>query len=176
MKKFSYAKVNYKYQLKKDEHEECGDISYELPVNLGKNIEHQYYTLDSAGSNSIVTAKEGYCWDGPSGPTFDSEYTLRASLIHDVLYQIIREHKLTPEKECRKIADIEFGKILIIDSDEYRNEYREKGMFHKFFEKILLSWFIPFRMKAWFHMVRIFGKFYVALRNRKRNKLKSMKQ
>lgn len=33
---------------------------------------------------------KGYAWDGPSGPTFDTKTFMRASLVHDALYQLIR--------------------------------------------------------------------------------------
>ena len=36
----------------------------------------------------------GYAWDGPSGPTFDTEDAMRGSLVHDALYQMMRESDL----------------------------------------------------------------------------------
>ena len=33
---------------------------------------------------------EGYSWDGASGPTWDTDGTMRASLVHDALYQMMR--------------------------------------------------------------------------------------
>jgi hypothetical protein len=33
----------------------------------------------------------GYSWDGPSGPAFDTKNFMRPSLVHDALYQMIRE-------------------------------------------------------------------------------------
>ena len=41
-------------------------------------------------SNGLLTIREGYCWDGPSGPTWDSPAAMRPSLVHDVFYQMIR--------------------------------------------------------------------------------------
>lgn len=35
--------------------------------------------------------RKGYAWDGPSGPTLDTRNFMRASLVHDALYQLIRE-------------------------------------------------------------------------------------
>ena len=46
---------------------------------------------------------KGYAWDGPSGPTFDTPAFMRGSLIHDALYQLIREKHLRPE--FRVVAD-----------------------------------------------------------------------
>ncbi len=36
-----------------------------------------------------------YAWDGPSGPTIDTKTFMRGSLIHDALYQLIREGVLS---------------------------------------------------------------------------------
>ena len=54
--------------------------------------------------NKIITVHKGYAWDGPSGPTIDTENFIEASLIHDALYQIIREKHLL--EKYRKIADV----------------------------------------------------------------------
>lgn len=47
--------------------------------------------------------ESGYAWDGPSGPTWDTKSSLRASLVHDALYQLIRLGKI-PMK-CKASAD-----------------------------------------------------------------------
>ena len=62
--------------------------------------------------NCMVVVTE-YAWDGPSGPTIDTDNSMRASLIHDVLYQAIRENGLTCE--FRRRADLEFRRILKSD-------------------------------------------------------------
>ena len=43
--------------------------------------------------DGLLTIKAGYAWDGPSGPTFDTKSFMRGSLVHDVLYQILRNPK-----------------------------------------------------------------------------------
>lgn len=50
-----------------------------------------------------MTISEGYAWDGPSGPTIDTPSFIRASLVHDALYQLIREGVL--DVKHRKKAD-----------------------------------------------------------------------
>ena len=35
--------------------------------------------------------KSGYAYDGPSGPTIDTKSSMRGSLAHDALYQLIRQ-------------------------------------------------------------------------------------
>lgn len=51
----------------------------------------------------------GYQWDGASGG-IDTQNTMRASLIHDALFQLIRE-KVLP-REFRKNADLMYYQIL----------------------------------------------------------------
>jgi hypothetical protein len=85
-------RAGYKYQLATD---------YSIKTNiLGYNIETKYIGLIP---NGILTIKEGYAWDGCSGPTEDDETNMRGGLVHDSLYQLMREGHL-PE-EMRIIAD-----------------------------------------------------------------------
>jgi hypothetical protein len=74
-------------------------------------IKDKYYTFDN--KNKILTILEGYCWDGASGPTIDTESTMRASLVHDVLYQMILNDQLS--KKYRKKVDKIFYKICVED-------------------------------------------------------------
>lgn len=37
-----------------------------------------------------ITIMVGYAWDGPSGPAIDTKNSMRASLVHDALYQLMR--------------------------------------------------------------------------------------
>ena len=101
-----YCKIKeYKYELKEDYY-------YVLP---GKFRGHSFEVKGRCGhtgaeilflkitpENNLVIYK-GYKWDGPSGPTIDSSSFMRGSLVHDALYQLIREGKL--EYKFRKPAD-----------------------------------------------------------------------
>jgi len=58
-----------------------------------------------------LTIYAGYCWDGASGPTVDTKNSLPPSLVHDALYQLIREGALP--KSARKRADEIFREICI---------------------------------------------------------------
>lgn len=75
----------YKYQLKQD---------YQL-LNSGiipnQPIDTAFIKLDGNG-NLLIRA--GYAWDGPSGPTIDTKNFMRGSLVHDALYQLMRERQL----------------------------------------------------------------------------------
>ncbi len=54
--------------------------------------------------DGVLTISVGYAWDGPSGPTFDTKNFMRGSLVHDALYQLMREGAI-PRKHYRKYAD-----------------------------------------------------------------------
>jgi hypothetical protein len=92
-------KSGYKYQL-------VSDLSVKTDITW-YDISTDYITLNNKG---MLTVLKGYAWDGPSGPTYDSKNSLRASLVHDALYQCIR-FGLLPE-EIREYADNELDKIL----------------------------------------------------------------
>jgi len=87
-------KSGYKYQLKED-YTTTIDIQPEEPIVT------EYIELTAAGG---LTIKEGYAWDGPSGPTIDTLNFMRGSLVHDALYQLMRNEKLDRKKQ-RETAD-----------------------------------------------------------------------
>jgi hypothetical protein len=94
MKCIAY-KGGYKYQLKQAYETKTG-ISFPLPV-----LDHPFITLKEDG---WIQLESGYAWDGPSGPTIDTRNFMRGSLVHDALYQLMREKRLDPDK-FRKPAD-----------------------------------------------------------------------
>ena len=77
-------KSGYKYQLK-------DNYSVTIPVKPPADIITAYITLNTQG---LLMLRDGYAWDGPSGPTIDTLTFMRGSLIHDALYQLMREGKL----------------------------------------------------------------------------------
>ena len=64
-------------------------------------------------TNGILIVNKGYAWDGPSGPTIDSKNFMRGSLVHDVLYQLMREKLL--DVGWRETADSELRRICVED-------------------------------------------------------------
>jgi hypothetical protein len=60
--------------------------------------------------DGTLTVREGYAWDGCSGPVVDRKANRNASLAHDALYQLMRMKRL-PHNRWRD-ADREFAKIL----------------------------------------------------------------
>lgn len=113
----TYRKLyRYKYKLTED-------FTYQTEI-LGCNIEHPYIQLTIEG---VLTVVEGYSWDGPSGPTIDTLSFMRASLVHDALYQLLREGLLPPEK--RKDADLLLKQICIADGmSKIRATYLHLGV------------------------------------------------
>ena len=95
-------KKGFKYQLVED---------YIIRLNIsGYDIRSDFLSLNS---NGLLLIKKGYAWDGPSGPTVDTKTFMRGSLIHDAIYQLIREKKL-PEW-YRGYADYVIKEICLED-------------------------------------------------------------
>jgi hypothetical protein len=93
----------YKYQLVRD---------YSVVVNiLNETVDSEYIKLYPDGQLII---KKGYAWDGPSGPTIDTRDSMRGALIHDALYQCMRDYGLDRSK-YKNVADTEFRKACVED-------------------------------------------------------------
>lgn len=97
--------LGYKYQLYET-------YSHRLinPVTASKEIKTRFIDLSTDG---ILTIKQGYAWDGPSGPTIDSPCFMRGSLVHDALYQLMREGLIN--RDQKNAADRELHDICIND-------------------------------------------------------------
>ena len=80
MKSIAY-RGGYKYQLQEG-------YSLEISIRPTAAVGNDYITLDPQGALRIA---KGYAWDGPSGPTLDTANFMRGSLVHDALYQLMRE-------------------------------------------------------------------------------------
>lgn len=92
----------YKYQLEKD---------FITEVELfGESVTSPYIELRPDGYFLI---KKGYAWDGPSGPTFDTKNFMRGALVHDALYQLMREYGL--DRKYRSVADTTMRKFCCKD-------------------------------------------------------------
>lgn len=91
--------------------------------------------------DGLLFVREGYAWDGASGPTFDTENSFRGALAHDALYHLLREGKLS--QSDRELADKFLRQLLI-----------EDGMWRA-------------RAALWFRGVDWFAKDYAARRKEK---------
>lgn len=93
----------YKYQLKEP-------LTVPISIKPKRDIHTEYLSLTTDG---LLTMKNGYAWDGPSGPTFDTETFMRGSLVHDALYQLMRGEYIA--KSYRKEADAILRQICLED-------------------------------------------------------------
>jgi len=91
----------YKYQITKL-------YSFATPFRIDQVHAGPFLRMGKGGR---VSVDKGYAWDGASGPfTMDTPSTMRASLIHDALYQLMREEvlpqsaRLEADKILRRIA------------------------------------------------------------------------
>lgn len=110
MKQIKYRK-GYKYQLAE---------TYTTKLDLiGYDIDTEFIKLTLIG---ILTIKSGYAWDGASGPTLDTPDTMRGSLEHDALYQLMRMEFLT--QSVREFADNRLKETCMEDGmPEFRADY-----------------------------------------------------
>ena len=106
------------------------DRAYFAPT-LESLTSSDVYFVGLAANGNLQFSK-GYAWDGASGPAMDTQSIMRGALVHDGLYQLMRNSSLP--LAYRKSAD----KLL-------RRMCREDGM----------VW-----IRAWwvYWAVRIFGK------------------
>lgn len=86
-------KKGYKYQL-------VENFTLQIKIYSKDNIDTRYMGLTNYG---LLTIKAGYAWDGPSGPTIDTKNFMRGSLVHDALYQLMRNSHIS--QTHRKYAD-----------------------------------------------------------------------
>jgi hypothetical protein len=84
----------YKYQL-------ASDYRVSIPIRPTDDIVTDFVELETNGRLRVMN---GYAWDGPSGPVIDNRENMRASLIHDALYQLMRNGELNARR-TRKTAD-----------------------------------------------------------------------
>ena len=114
---------HYKYQL-------VSDYVIAIDIKPRDNVRTQFIDLDTQGA---LTIKNGYAWDGPSGLGIDTRSFMRASLVHDALYQLMRAEYLDYRIQQRAADD--FLRVLCV----------EDGMW---------------KLRAWFNcmMLRLFGK------------------
>jgi len=96
-KSMKYRK-GYKYQL-------ADDYTIQIDTKPPEEIETQFISLSVDG---LLTIKDGYAWDGPSGPTIDTPNFMTPSLVHDAIYQLMR-YNLIP-RSWRYYAD----KLLVL--------------------------------------------------------------
>ncbi|MBM9499342.1 DUF1353 domain-containing protein [Leptospira sp. 201903071] len=91
MNQITYKNLrNYKYQLIKN-------YDYQTSIRPNSSLQigvPEVKIFVELSPDGLLKIESGYAWDGPSGPTIDTKTFMRGSLIHDALYQLMREKKL----------------------------------------------------------------------------------
>lgn len=101
---FFKKRRHYKYTL-------VESYSRVIDIRPDEKLGNNFLYLDTNGQLFI---SEGYSWDGPSGPTIDTKNFMQGSLVHDALYQLIREQYL--DFTYRKYADELLKEMCLDDS------------------------------------------------------------
>ena len=101
-KKIFYCR-GYKYQLDQT-------CLVQISIKPRADIITEWIKLNRDGMLAIM---DGYAWDGPSGPTIDTKNFMRGSLVHDALYQLMREGHLDPD-----LYRVEADKVLATICEE----------------------------------------------------------
>ena len=109
------------------------------PIKPPALISTHFLTLEAHGRLSI---ERGYAWDGPSGPTIDTDNAMTPSLVHDAFAQLMRMGLL--DRKHRIPSNAFMKKMLLA-----------RGMF----------WL---RAKYWIDGLWIFGGGSVKEKNRKK--------
>lgn len=111
---------NYKYQ-------NIETVTMLTDIKSDKDVGNPYVNISADG---ILTINKGYSWDGPSGPTIDTKTFMRGSLIHDALYQLMREGYI--DRSYRDYSDRLLKKICLEDG---------MNKFRAWYVYISLKWF-----------------------------------
>jgi len=96
----------------------CGGFKYQLmapyrtqtDILPAADVVTEYVLLGTTGMLSILS---GFAWDGPSGPSVDTLDFMRASLVHDALYFLIRTGRI--DETWRERADNLLRSICLED-------------------------------------------------------------
>jgi len=133
--KVKYIKVNYCLQLFEP---------YILQTHI-KPMSHIAADYAILSTNGILIIDKCFSWDGASGPAIDTKSMVRASLVHDCLYRMMRDGKIS--LKWREAADKEFKRIYIEDAKEVNRPWYSSW----------LKTFAPVRAWWAFRGVRDFG-------------------
>lgn len=122
----------FKYQ-RFDNHYELLN-RYSIIINICPEQDINYNIM-SLSRDGLLSLDEGFKWDGASGPAIDTKDFMRASMIHDALYFLLRIGDLPVS--YRKQADLLLYQMC-----------RADGM------PILRAWYV-------YYAVRLFGNYAV---------------
>lgn len=112
-------KAGYKYQL-------FEDFRFKIKIPISKPLESDWLKSDLLGN---ILVKKGYCWDGATC-AIDTDNFMRGALVHDVLYQLIREGVIL--NKYREHADDILIRILEIDGMSFIRRFYVKQSLNMF--------------------------------------------
>ncbi|QQX78587.1 DUF1353 domain-containing protein [Shewanella sp. KX20019] len=101
--------IKYK-QRRKFKYNLHSELTFETGISVKQPVANNFLEINASGR---LTIKPGYAWDGPSSPAIDSKNFMQGSLIHDALYQLMREEVL-PQSD-RKRADEILKEVCVKD-------------------------------------------------------------
>jgi hypothetical protein len=108
----------YKYQLTED---------YAVQTKLTHPVTRESPPHLRLSPEGILCIGKFYAWDGPSGPTIDTKNFMRGALVHDAIYQMMREGVLG--QEHRAYADDLMKEICLEDGmSSFRAWYVHKAV------------------------------------------------
>lgn len=107
-----YYTKGYKYQLREPAY-------FQTQIYPTRKIVTPLVELWEDGT---LIVREYFSWDGASGPTWDNDSNMRASLAHDALYYLMRQGFLS--LKWRKEADRLLKRLMLEDGSwECRAKY-----------------------------------------------------
>lgn len=98
-----YFREGYKYQVSRI-------YRIKLAIRPIAEVRLPLVEMDLDGELRILP---GYAWNGASGPTWDTLNSMAGSLVHDVIYQLIRLGHIAPE--CKEYGDAVLRDICVED-------------------------------------------------------------
>ncbi|RUM42953.1 MAG: hypothetical protein DSY80_06400 [Desulfocapsa sp.] len=98
-----HYKSGYKHQLA---------VTYEIQTEIYPTEHAEIRDFILLRPDGLLTVLKNYAWDGATA-IIDTRYNLRASLVHDALYQLMREGVLSGE--YREAADKLFRQLCVED-------------------------------------------------------------
>ena len=142
-------KAGYKYQLTK---------TYQVTVFIypAKPVETKYLSLSTDG---LLTIRDGYAWDGPSGPTIDSKNFIITSLPHDAIYQLIRMDLLG--RSCKELADRLLRRMFVstwIEAHPKPTSWFKRGVYNTRLTTVKVRAWYVWRAVQWFGKDAAFGR------------------
>lgn len=93
----------YKYWI-------CEDFVYKTNIRPKKDLVADFVALRTDG---WLLIEKGFAYDGPSGCTIDTDTNMRAALVHDAVYYLLRQCEY--DQDVKDQSDQELHNLMIKD-------------------------------------------------------------